>query len=360
MIEVSHISSVHHYNDSRIVKRMVTSLLSQKTFKVKWVAQQASLSDLPGDVCFDLPKVKGKIWRMLYLIPRVFHYVRVSRSDYYHLHDPELFLLVYFFRSKKFILDIHENYWISIENKQYIPLFLRSIIQSLVRAILDNAVKRAEKVVVAWPSISDEVDIETFVIQNYPSIVQETDNDLHIKSSDELTFLYSGLICFDRGFKESLEVFKKISKSNNCRFILIGRFKTEHEKRYFHDNKGDENIHYYEWMNQKELYSWMRIAHFGFIFFKDLPNHRYSVPNKLFEYIHMECIPLLNDLPFLSTFNRYHSVGLTGNICNLDDFINKIQKAIDNGLDDFHINHKLIKNSFTWKSQEKEFLHLYK
>ena len=61
MIEVSHISSVHHHNDSRIVKRMVTSLLSQKTFKVKWIAQQASLSDLPGDVCIDLPKVKGKV-----------------------------------------------------------------------------------------------------------------------------------------------------------------------------------------------------------------------------------------------------------------------------------------------------------
>ena len=55
MIEVSHISSVHHYNDSRIVKRMLTSLLSQKTFRVKWIAQQASLSDLPEDVCFDLP-----------------------------------------------------------------------------------------------------------------------------------------------------------------------------------------------------------------------------------------------------------------------------------------------------------------
>jgi len=354
---IVHITTVHNPNDTRITKRMCNSIAEYSDFYC-------------SIICFEANLIKNKKLNKISLGPKlsrfnrlfkIFDIIKIIKRNNFnivHIHDPELFILVFFLnKNTRTIIDLHENYWVSILEKHYIPKLFRKILQLFVQKYLNLCLKNCDLVVTAWPKINEYVKKKNIItINNYPPANYDV---VHKNKSSTTRFIFSGLISFERGIVEAINLFEIFSSDKKSELKIIGRFKSFDEKVYLNKVlKQHSNIELYEWMSQDELYQNMRWADFGFIFFHDIPNHRFSIPNKLFEYIQNKVIPLTSDLPFLYSFNKLNKCGVSSNIFNNEYFLRKLYLITTDLTVKMNLlkNHDKIIQKYTW---EEEFLKLH-
>jgi glycosyltransferase involved in cell wall biosynthesis len=325
---VAHITTVHHHSDTRITQRMCKSISDDSNFDCSIICFNANLINFVNLNKISLGPKLSRIKR-LFILPKVLNIIVANKFDIIHLHDIELFFLIFFInnRKTKVVFDLHENYWVSILDKHYLPKPLREIIQNLVNIYLSICLKKANAIVTAWPKINEMIKVNSVTtINNYPTL-KTAEFNKNLKGP--VNFIFSGVLSFERGFKEALEFFQLFSKYNSSEIRVIGRFKSIKEEQYFIGKlKELDNISYYEWLPQQKLYENMQWANFGFIYFHDIKNHRHSIPNKLFEYMQNGAIPLCSNLPFLSEFILKNNSGFSLNIFDHNENIQNIQTLL--------------------------------
>lgn len=356
---ILHLSTVHHYSDTRIQKRMCNS--ASEDFNIGLMCHDAERIQDTGFRKFSLGKKPKKFLnRIFFKIPKALFYVIQIRPKIVHLHDPELFIftLILPFFNMSVIIDIHEDYWTTVSSKYYLHPIIRKPIAFIAKVILNISCKYATKIIIAWPKIGDNLKYKFIVINNYPRIKDYP--FLINKEFDSTNFIFSGVISFERGFKEALLLFEKYYSETPKKFIIVGRFSSELEKIYFYENYSlDSRFEYFEWMDQNSLMKLMLESHFGFIFFHDIPNHRHSIPNKLFEYIACGVIPLTSNLPFLSEFIENHKCGVTNDIFNTQNYLLEIQRFMNNSNDLQNLLSN-VKNQYSWEIEYSKLHKLYK
>ena len=322
---VAHITSVHQHSDSRITQRMCKSISNDSNFDCTIICFNANLIKIANLNKISLGPKLSRIKR-LFIFPKILNIIKTKKFDIIHLHDIELFFLIFFINNSqiKVVFDLHENYWVSILDKYYLPKFLRKITQNLVNIYLSICLKKVDAIVTAWPKINEMIKTRAVTtINNYPA---HKTLEINKKLKGQVNFIFSGVISFERGLKEALELFQLFSKSNSSEMRIIGRFKSTEEEQFLNRKlKKIDNISYCEWLPQEKLYKNMEWANFGFIYFHDIKNHRYSIPNKLFEYMQNGVIPLCSNLPFLSQFILKNNSGFSGNIYNYNENIQNIK-----------------------------------
>lgn len=356
---ILHVSTVHHYSDTRIQKRMCNS--ASKDFNIGLICHEANKITDTGFHKINLGlKPSSLKQRFLKSVPKAFRCILKEKPKAVHLHDPELFFLTFLLPlfKIKVILDIHENYWVTIRNKDSLPKFFKPLIQFATRMTLNLSVTLADKVIVAWPRIGDNINRDYTIINNYPLLSDYEAKP--IKSKQIINFIFSGVISFERGFKEALTFYKEFKSDLPKKLVIVGRFNSDQEKQYLEGNLMDnQNIEYFDWMDQNNLREMMYNSHFGFIFFHDIPNHQYSIPNKLFEYLNCGVIPLTSDLPYLSSFINKHDCGVSANIYNPHEYETILRNFLKRNKD---LTNKLyeLKQLYNWKSEYNKLCLIYK
>jgi hypothetical protein len=321
---IAHITTVHDYADTRITQRMCKSISDDFNFDGSIICFNAHLIKNEKLNKISLGSKQPRTKRLFFLY-KVLNIIRNNNFNIIHLHDIELFFLIFFIDNNqiKVVFDLHENYWVSILDKHYLPKSLRKIIQSLVNVYLSICIKKADAIVTAWPKINEMIKHKSITtINNYPTF-KTVEVNKNLKGT--INFVFSGLLSFERGFKEALDFFQLFSKFNLSELRVIGRFKSTQEELYFDKKlKEIDNISYYEWLPQHKLYKNMQWANYGFIYFHDIKNHRHSIPNKLFEYMQNGVVPLCSNLPFLNEFILKNNSGFSLNIYDHNENIKKI------------------------------------
>ncbi|MDA0326608.1 MAG: glycosyltransferase [Bacteroidetes bacterium] len=333
---------------------------SSKDFNVGLLCHDADKVLDDGFKKYNLGKKPSSfIQRILIQVPKTFFQILRIKPKIVHLHDPELFIftLILRFFNISTVIDLHEDYWSTINDKPYLHPLLKSPIAFLTKIILNISCKNANEIIVAWPKIGDNLKAKFTVINNYPNISVYPNNI--IKKHDSINFIFSGVISFERGFKEALLFFEEFHSEVPKKFILVGRFNSELEKNYFsHKYSTDARFEYFEWIDQNSLMKLMIESHLGFIFFHDLPNHRYSVPNKLFEYIACGVIPLVSDLPFLSKFVKTHKCGISSDIFDIQNYVLETKKFIEEN-SDLQVLFSNVKKQYSWEIEYSKLRKLY-
>ena len=186
MKDITHLTSAHPREDTRIFRKMCNSL-SENNFKIRLIVCDGLNNNKNGLIeIIDLGIAKSRLERILFFpIKLLIKSIQIN-SDLYHLHDPELifigFILSCFF-GKKIIFDSHENYSEVILNRDYIPKNLRKLLSKFYKFLEYLICKNISGVVCATPSIAKNFKgIKNIaVINNYP-----IKNELNLKVSNEI------------------------------------------------------------------------------------------------------------------------------------------------------------------------------
>lgn len=284
--KVCHFSSVHRVNDIRVFHKECRTLASGH----HEVTLIACLADVPGGSgisVIGLQSEGGRLRRMMTGALNAYRMAKAQKADVYHFHDPELLpygLLIKKLTGACVIYDSHECYPDDILTKEWIPLQLRRFIASTFRIIEDFVVKRLDLVVAATSHIEDRfkpVARRTVTINNYPLLeefIQAQDDSI-----EKDGFCYVGAISQVRGILPLMDSLDNIDRS--IRFYLAGTFASVDIEAAVKGHRNWGRVTYLGQVSRKEISGIYSKSFAGIVNFLPAPNHIYSQPNKLFEYM---------------------------------------------------------------------------
>ena len=211
MTKVCHMTSAHDALDDRIYLKECISL-QKSGYEVYLVAEGENKISEGVHIVGAGPKPDGRIKRMTSFAKRVYGIAKELDCDIYHFHDPEL--LPYGLKLKKMgrkvIFDSHEDVAGQIEDKEWIPKFLRGMIASAYHAYETHVSKRIDVVVTATPHIGDLFKNrakEVVVINNFPKLDDIEFSNIPFEERENIV-CYAGGISKIRGMDVMIESVK--------------------------------------------------------------------------------------------------------------------------------------------------------
>ncbi len=256
------------------------------------------------------------------------------------------------------VYDTHE-----LETETYLSKGLRRWVAKLTERLL---IRRTDKVFVVGDAIADWYrqtypGLKVHVVRNVPYAQGGTGRSVrpfHKRfgiHSDEMVFLYQGLIDEGRGIDLLLDVFAGLPRSKHVVFLGYGPLTGKVEQFA----ASHTNIHYHPAVRPEQLVDYSCGADVGLSVIENISlSYAYCVPNKLFEYFNAGIPAIVSDLPEMSRVVDTHGCGwkvaierqaiarLIGEL-TLDDVAAKRSAALS------------CRHNFCWECEEDRLLEAY-
>jgi glycosyltransferase involved in cell wall biosynthesis len=285
--KVCHFSSVHKDNDIRVYAKECLTLAGAgyDTTLIACDGQQTS-------EYVKLIKIKeggGRFKRIFLRAYEVYRIARNAKADIYHFHDPELLpygFLIKMTTHAKVIYDSHECYPEDLQNKEWLPKYLRIPVAKIYKFIEDIGVRKFDMVVAATPYIHkrfEGIAKKIITVNNYPKLQEfrsESDTNPSIKRDG---VCYVGAISEIRGILPFLDSLANVNP--DVKVYVAGTFATENIKKLVFAHSNWARVEYSGQVNRMEIRNIYEKSFAGIVNFLRAPNHEFSQPNKLFEYM---------------------------------------------------------------------------
>ena len=314
-----------------------------------------------------------KIFRFLALyINYLIEGIRL-KPHFIHAHDlnmlPIGYLLSIIIRAH-LVYDSHEL-WSEQENKKNVPM----ILLSLVKYIEYLLARRAGCVITVSDSIATKLESDfriskVWVVQNMPLKVKKSfsskkESPLRLHPSinpSAFLLLYQGAISSGRGCEVIIHSLKHLPKDIHAVFIGHGNMISRLHETAIH-NEVAERVFFLPPVANENLLDWTRGADLGVHPMRGTClNHKLALPNKLFEYIQAGVPVFVSDMPSMSAFVRQNRLGDVFVDGNQEDFVNKVLQLYNSPkmLIQFAQNCKASSNRFSWESESKKLMEVYR
>ena len=137
-------------------------------------------------------------------------------------------------------------------------------------------------------------------------------DELSLPPHKDIILLQGSGINIDRGAEELLLAMHPRYGLKNAMLLIIGSGDVLPKLKEMTQHKGlQERVCFMDRMSHEELYEYTRYAMIGVSLDKDTnPNYRYSLPNKLFDYIMAGTPQLVSDLPEVAGIVRNYNTGM--------------------------------------------------
>lgn len=305
------------YTDNRV--RKVCEFLVKQQFEVTLVGRRLKNSkDLPPlsyhTKRFRLPFTKGALFYAVYNL-RLFCYLLTHRADVLVSNDLDTLLANYwarkFKRKCRLIYDSHE-YFIGVPELLHKPR-----VQAFWRRIEKKCLPKADKMYTVNESIAalyrSEYNRDVRVVRNIsdaPETIQmKTRAELGLPEDRRILIFQGAGINIQRGAEELIEAMPLIP---NAILLFVGSGDVIDQLKAQVTKTGQtEKIRFIDKKPYAELLNYTRLADLGLSLDKDTNiNYRYSLPNKIFDYIHSGIPMLVSDLPEIRKIVTDYEVGL--------------------------------------------------
>ncbi len=174
-MRIVHLSSVHHWRDTRIFVKMCRLLAAagHEVTLLTAVAEPPPAEFVDGVRLINLPAPSDRLRRAWKTGPKLLAKAAELSADLYHFHDPEFLRLAPAFQrrvGRPVIYDAHEDVREQILYKTWLPRPLRRIVAGLCGWIEDRTVAKLAGVITATPTIAKRfcAHPRLAVVHNFP------------------------------------------------------------------------------------------------------------------------------------------------------------------------------------------------
>lgn len=310
--------------------------------------------------CFN----KGVFFYAEYNI-RLFIFLIFSRFDIIHANDldtlPACFLgsLI---KGKTLVYDSHEYF------TEVPELSARPVVKKIWETIEKLIFPKLKHIITVTPSIASEYqkkyDKNIHVIRNVPEkICRKTGvsaENYGLPSKKKLVILQGTGINIDRGAEEAASAMNFV---DNTVLVIAGRGDALPKlKDKISGSSLSEKVFFIAPLPYEELMQLTAICDAGLSLDKKSNlNYRYSLPNKLFDYI-MAGIPVIvTDLPELRNIVEKYKIGLITGDCSPEGIAEKINTLLFRiPAEHWRINLKKAADELNWDNEKHVLLSLYR
>lgn len=178
---------------------------------------------------------------------------------------------------------------------------------------------------------------------------------------DKFTVLYQGIISSGRGYEEFLRSSESILPDITMLIRGYGPLKDHLIKEKKERNL--QNLKFPEAVPMSDLIYKASEAHVGVVLTKPISgNYKYTVSNKIFEYIHAGIPVILSNVPEHKMLNEKYNFGLILNEVSPKDISNAINYLFKNPekYNELKDNARKAALELCWEKEEKKLIDLYK
>ena len=311
------VTSVHPADDPRIRHKSIDTLVDDG-----WTVTYACPDPGPQDsVRMRVLLLTGS--RLARSFQALWAMFRI-RTDVVAIHDPELLLgavpLAMMRGKATVVFDLHENLPAQLRTRSGTPLLLRRLTSLLAATVLKIA-ERVMTITLAERGYLRLFRREHPVFENLP--VSQT---LPIRTPDASGVVYVGDITRERGAVLLLEA---VARVPDVALTLIGRCQRElAEELEARARDLDVDLTLPGFLAYGEAWELASSSLVGVSPLLDLPNYRYSLPTKIYEYRSVGLVAVASDLPGSASAVDGSAAARTFKAGSVDDLARVLQEVL--------------------------------
>ena len=294
-LNILQVTTGHEVYDNRIAKK-ICGYLSQNNVEVELLVKKPAdyfKADDKFKITF-FKRPRSRFQRLISANWHVFRMVLASKAEIIHFHDPAFIPYGIFltYLNRKVVYDVHEDYRSSIEDREWLPKFLRKIAKKIVIS-LEKWMSNRGYVIAATPKIAEYFPASrTETVQNYP-IVSLYNNMPFERRPKE--FVYVGSMSLERGLDVVIDALDIVNSryNGNIKLNLIGDIDNDlHE--YLAGKPGWSNVRIHGRLPAEEVVEFLGSSYCGLVLLSDIKRYRESKPTKIYEY-------MMSGTPFIAS-----------------------------------------------------------
>ena len=356
--------------DQRVHRAAIT--LSQNGFDVMVVGRQLknslAMTIQPYQTKrFELWWEKGPLFYMQYNI-KLFFFLIMNRADILLSNDLDTLLpnfIVSRLRKTKLVYDSHEYF------TEVPELVSRPRTQKIWKGLESYILPKIKNMYTVNESIAsfykEMYHIPVKVIRNVPLLYESnipSKHQLRFKLNlpiDKMIFILQGSgINIDRGAEEAVEAINKI---DGAVLLIAGNGDViPRLKKMVADLKLEDKIIFKNKMPADELRKYTAAADVGLSLDKDTNlNYRFSLPNKLFDYILAGLPVIASDLPEVKRIVLNYKVGIITASSSADDVAACMLQMMNNPdqISDYKLNTVAAAQVLNWQKEQLVLLNIF-
>lgn len=312
---------------------------------------------------FRLPFASGALFYAA-LNVRLFAFLLAVRTDIIHANDLDTLPAAWLaarLRRKTVVYDSHEFF------TEAAGLTGRSFQRNVWLRIERWIFPRLKHVLTVNETIADayreRYGVPVHVLRNVPprrtALPAATRTDLGLPEEGSLVILQGAFLDKDRGVWEAAQAMQFL---DGVHLLLIGRGEEwDRVKQWLEQEQPNVSIIQKPRLPFEELQQYTALADLGLSLDKpDHLNYRYSLPNKLFDYIQMQTPVLTSELPELMRVHREFAIGGTISHHGPRHIAERIQSTLsDPAYPSWKSNLKRAAEAFHWGAESEVLREVY-
>ena len=276
---------------------------------------------------------------------KLFFIILFKKSDILLSNDLDTLLpnyLASLLKKNKIVYDSHEYFTETPE--LYDRVFVRKIwlmIESFILPKLKFTYTVSNSIA---KSYNEKYKINMKVIRNCPNPYKLTKTKKHNK-----TIIFQGNITLGRGLEIMIKTLKFLPEFD---FVVIGSgLGLDNLKILANEEKVADRVFFQGRVSSEKLHKYTQEASLGVLFEEDLGlSFKYSLPNKLFDYIHAEIPVLASPLPEVKKIISKYNIGLCLKNRNPKEIAEQILEMFSKK---HNYNFQQAKKDFNWINEAK-------
>ncbi|WP_334067754.1 glycosyltransferase family 4 protein [Nereida ignava] len=330
-MKITHISTAHPRDDTRIFRKMCLSSVSAGHDVTLIVADGLGDANVDGVKVFDVGKPQSRIHRIVTSAIKAAHKSRILDSDICQLHDPELIPFIIFLSSKtKIIFDFHEDVRQQIYRKTYIPKPLRGVISFAYGLIETFFMRFFSGVICATPTIENIYKARNYtqVIRNYPLLDEFARFQVNVDSDQQdISLVYIGGITHGRGASQLIDALKNFDE--NVTLHLCGPIRPSTFQAHLQKKRGWSKVRYHGNVNRQTIIGILQNADIGYVTLLPDPSYEEALPVKMFEYFASSTAVIASNFPLWASIINENRSGLLVDPTDVSDIVSTTQLLIN-------------------------------
>lgn len=356
------------YTDPRVDK--VCNFLTRNGFDVTLVGRRYGDSATLAPRAYKTHRLrllfrKGAFFYAEYNI-RLFFYLLFHHFDLFVANDLDTLLpnfLISKLKTKRLVYDSHEYFCgeLSIADRPFVKRVWKSI-ERFCFPKLKDVITVSQSIVDQY---EQEYGIRPHLVRNIPPkatpSVTETRVSLQLPEDKTIIILQGNGINEGRGGEELVEAMPFVDEK--AIFLIVGSGTVIPQlKERVKDLQLEHRVRFVSRVTPEMLYNYTYLSDIGIALDRDLSmNLRFSLPNKLFEYIKAGTPVVVSNLVERARIVGQYRVGLIVEDFQAENIAEKINKLVNDKqlYDEMKANCKLAAEDLCWENEEKVLEEIY-